>query len=134
MNKKYLGSCHCGAVRFEAEIDLSKGTGKCNCSICTKTRGWSAVIKPQAFQLLSGTKDLSAYRFATKAVEHLFCKHCGVKAFDRGYVEEIGGDFVSIKLATLDKLDPLELINNPIEYFDGANDAWWERPAETRHL
>ena len=50
MRKTYHGSCHCGAVRFEAELDLAGETSKCNCSICTKARFWKSVVPAAAPQ------------------------------------------------------------------------------------
>src|SRR5829696_8367943 len=102
MKKPYHGSCHCGEVRFECELDLAEGTSRCNCSICAKTRFWKAIVKADAFRLLRGGDVLADYQFGTNAIHHLFCSRCGVKAFGSADMEELGGKFYAINVACLD--------------------------------
>ncbi|HEX8538766.1 MAG TPA: GFA family protein [Cystobacter sp.] len=132
--KTYRGSCHCGRVRFQAELDLSQGTGKCNCTLCHKYRYWGIIIKPAAFKLLSGEDALSDYQGRNEQGHNLFCRHCGVRTFGRGYVEEIGGDYYSVSLAALDDVPPEELMAGPINYMNGRDNDWFSPPAFTRHL
>jgi len=133
MLKTYHGSCHCGAVRFEVDMDLSQMTYRCNCSICTKTRFWAGVAKPEAFRLLSGESDLTEYLFNTLQNQHFFCRHCGVRSFGRGNSPDMG-KMVGISMNCLDDASPEELVNTPITYVDGRHDNWHMPPAEIRHL
>ena len=132
--KTYTGSCHCGKVSYEADIDLSAGTTKCNCSICRRTRHWGAIIKPEAFRLLQGENELSNYQFGTNSAHHLFCKTCGVRPFGRGYVEELGGAYVSINIGCLDNLSIDERAGVPVMYLDGSSNTWAPVSEETGRL
>lgn len=134
MMKTHQGSCHCGAVRFEAELDLAAGTGKCNCSICTKKRSWGVIVKPAAFRLLSGKDDLADYQFGTKSGHHRFCKTCGCAPFGDGHVAEIGGDYVGIAVNCLDDVSDEEWAAAAVHYANGRDNAWMEPPAVTSHL
>ena len=135
MLKTYTGSCHCGAVRFEADLDIAAGTGKCNCSICTKMRLWSINAKPEAFRLIAGEAELTDYRGANPVAYHTFCKHCGVHPFEGVDVPNMSGEkYFNINVACLDGLDIDELMAAPVSYYDGRNNNWGSRPSEVRHL
>jgi len=130
MHRTYHGSCHCGAIRFEVDMDLVAGTSKCNCSICRKRRSWTAIVKPEQFRLIEGSEVLADYQFGFRTSHHRFCTRCGCAPFGDGHVPEIGGDYVSINLGSLDDA-PLEaLAAAPVRYSDGRNNRWREEAAE----
>ena len=134
MKKTYHGSCHCGAVRLECDLDLAAVTSRCNCSICAKTRFWKAIAGADEFRLSRGEDVLTDYSFGGDAIHHFFCSRCGVKTFGSGAMEELGGRFYAVNIACLDDATDEELAHAPIIYEDGRNDRWDRAPAETRHL
>jgi hypothetical protein len=132
MEKTWTGSCACGAVRYEVDVDLSHGTGRCNCTWCAKTRSWGTRVKPDKFRLLDGQDAIVDYS-KHEALHHPFCGRCGVRTHYWGHIPEVGGDFVTVLVSTLDA-EPADLLEGPIRYFDGRNDNWWNAPNEIRHL
>jgi hypothetical protein len=129
----YRGSCHCGAVRFEADIDLAQGTIRCNCTLCTKQRNWVAIVPAGAFRQLAGDAALSEYRCNTRTEQHFFCATCGVRPFGKG-TSPRWGDYVAVSVACLDDVTADALAAAPIAYLDGRNDNWATPPADVRNL
>jgi hypothetical protein len=140
MKRTYQGSCHCGRVRFECDLDLSGGTVRCNCGFCRKARFWMTMVKASEFRLLQGGETLTDYQYTPPSRPgpflHLnFCSHCGVRPFTRGgALPQFGGEFYAVNVACLDDVADEELANAPIHFADGRNDNWDATPPEHRYL
>jgi hypothetical protein len=123
----FHGSCHCGAAKFEAEIDFSQGTSKCNCTSCWKRRWWTVRTKPEAFRVLSGEDQLDK--------ERGFCRTCGVTPYRHVPKADWNPEaYVSVNVAALDDLDPQQLLEAPVKYYNGRDNDWWHEPQIKAHL
>jgi hypothetical protein len=123
----HSGSCHCGAVRFEVELDAELRGSRCNCSICTRTAVTSAIVKPSAFTLLTPEAELGSYAWGAKISTRSFCRHCGVHCFGKGHLAEVGGDYVAVNLNCVDELDVSTI---PVMYWDGRHNNWQSGPSD----
>jgi uncharacterized damage-inducible protein DinB len=111
----YRGGCHCGAVRFELELDGDpRDVRDCNCSICTK-KGFLHLIVPEA--ALRATGPTATYRFGTRVATHMFCPTCGIHAYYRPRSHPDKWD-VNVRC-----LDGVPLSHWRISSFDGQH---WE--------
>src|SRR5262245_12341199 len=124
---KHYGGCHCGNVRYEAIVDPRQASA-CNCTVCTKLAMLGAIVKPDAFKLLSDEKTLASYSRMPDVANRFFCARCHVFCFGKGHLAELGGDFVSINLNTIDDFDRTLAT---IVYWDGRHDNWEAGPRPT---
>jgi hypothetical protein len=112
------GSCHCGAVHFEVDIDATSAT-QCNCTICRKINGVTTSVKHDAFRLLQGQDTLTTY--ANRIGARYFCKVCGIHVYGDGDLPEMGGAFVSVNFNTFDAFDVADV---EVSHWDGLHDNW----------
>lgn len=103
--KTYKGSCHCGAVQFEVDTDLS-GAFRCNCSLCTRRSTAIEIVPATQFKLLQGEAALTQYGKRDFS-KHFFCSTCGIQCFTR--------------LAVNLKLEPVPSIGVNIGCLEGAD-------------
>ncbi len=116
----YTGGCHCGAVRYQVEVEKLEAV-ECNCSMCRK-KGFIHLIVPESrFTLLQGADALSTYTFNTGTAKHHFCRHCGIHSFYRPRSHPEGYD-VNLRCLDENVIDRFQ-----VTPFDGVH---WEAQIE----
>jgi hypothetical protein len=111
------GGCHCGAVRFEA--DLAHGLDsalRCTCSLC-RMRGAVVVMADLGgLKITSGEEHLAEYRFNTGSARHYFCRTCGIYTHHQ---RRFDPSQYAINAACLDGVRPFDFAEVPV--VDGVN-------------
>jgi hypothetical protein len=101
---KVAGSCHCGQIAFEAEIDPGR-VRVCHCTDCQMLSGSAfranVPVLPRTFVLKSGTPKIYVKTADSgNKREQAFCPECGTPIYSAG-----PGDppSYSLRVGTLDR-------------------------------
>lgn len=114
MMQTYQGSCHCGAIKFEIDIDFTEFT-RCDCSLCRKKNAIMAKVSEKQFRLIQGEDKLGLYMWNSHIAKHHFCNECGIYTFHR---KRVSPDFLGINVFCLDNIDISDV---PIVDVDGQS-------------
>lgn len=110
--RSYLGSCHCGSVRFEIVSEFQELT-TCDCSICRRKNALMVKVHDSDFRLI-GEGAISSYQFHSFTATHYFCRICGIYTFHR---KRVTPNFLGINVFCLDNFDPAGI---PVRATNGA--------------
>ena len=98
----WAGSCHCGAVRFQVEAEITELTS-CDCSLCVKKNAVMAKVHESALNITVGEEHLSLYRWNTGVVLYYVSGSSGIYTFHR---KRAAPDHFGINVFCLDGFDP----------------------------
>ncbi|MGD8860090.1 MAG: GFA family protein [Myxococcales bacterium] len=111
--RTYAGGCHCGAVRFEVELDLDH-VRACDCSVCRKRGALVHRVERTALRLLTPIEKMTVYRWHTGTAADYFCPACGILPFRRP--RTFDGWSVNVRC-----LDGVELDELPVRRVHGSH-------------
>lgn len=105
MNTVYEGNCHCGRIKFTAEVNIESAL-RCNCSICIRKNAVMLLAENNSFTLIKGENSLSKYQFNTEIAKHYFCKNCGIYTHHK---PRSNPNIIRINAGCIDAIDTLSL-------------------------
>ena len=80
MKKTYNGSCHCGKVRFEVDMNLDHGR-VCDCTVCKKREALNHRVEEKDIQIFTPLDELIQYKWHTMTATDYICPVCGILPF-----------------------------------------------------
>ena len=98
------GGCHCGAVRYQVEIDIEAEALSCNCSMCGRSGTLLQFVPESAFKLEQGEQNLTDYQFKAQLIHHAFCSTCGISSYGWGTAPD-GSKMFSVNVRCLEGVD-----------------------------
>jgi hypothetical protein len=113
----HQGSCHCGAVAFDLEGEVTEAID-CNCSMCRRRGGLLAFFPREALTLTTPESDFATYRFNKEHLAHHFCPTCGIAPFSEGADPRTGAKMVAVNVRCLPNVDLSAL---KVAQVDGAS-------------
>jgi hypothetical protein len=127
----YSGSCHCGAVRFEIDAEISD-LYTCDCSLCRKRSATMTSVHQDRFRLVAGEDKLTLYQWNMRIARHYFCSVCGIYPFHR---KRSMPDHYGVNVRCLDDFDPegtavRRADGKTMTLVDGPRAHGWSGPTE----
>ncbi|MEE1610264.1 GFA family protein [Microvirga sp. CF3016] len=107
------GSCHCGKVAFEVELDLQQAL-ECNCSHCSRKGYLLTFVPHETLTVLRGEESLSTYTFNSHTIRHRFCATCGCAPFGEGR-KPTGEATAAINVRCLEDVDLSQIKIIPVD-------------------
>lgn len=100
---KVQGGCHCGALRYEAEVDAEK-VGICHCTDCQRLTGSAfslfVPVPAEAFRLVGEPKIYVKTAEGGNRRAQAFCGTCGTRL----YASAVGEPTVfNLRVGTMDQ-------------------------------
>jgi hypothetical protein len=114
-------TCHCGAVRVEANRRPTKVTS-CNCSICHRYGTLWAYYTRKSARLVSAPDRVAAYIWGDRCIEFYHCTTCGCVTHYESAEKTPDSRFA----INARNLDPALLEHAAVRHFDGR-DTWTYR-------
>lgn len=99
---RYFGSCHCGAIHFAIDTEITD-LYTCDCSLCSRKNALMTTVHERDFTLISGEDKLTLYQWNARIARHYFCGVCGIYPFHR---KRSMPDHYGINVRCLENFDP----------------------------